>query len=181
MIAGDDTVRWVLQDNLGSRADLAALQAALDRYSVAWTAVSCVPFDDTPPDVPTDGRVLFYGATTLVTNVARARRWSPGVYFDEDRFAFEALRADFTAIANPPRPDDRLYISAAFHKVFVEVNEAGTEAAAATAVAMGRGGGMPTPAQVTFAADHPFLFVIRDRANGAVLFMGRTVDPRAAR
>lgn len=94
---------------------------------------------------------------------------------------FTRLRADFTAIANPPRPDDRLYISAAFHKVFVEVNEAGTEAAAATAVAMGRGGGMPTPAQVTFAADHPFLFVIRDRANGAVLFMGRTVDPRAAR
>lgn len=94
-MADDDAVRWVLQDNLGSRADLAALQSALDRYAISWTAVSCVPFDDAPPDVPTEGRVLFYGATTLVTNVARARRWRPGVYFDEERFAFEALRAGY--------------------------------------------------------------------------------------
>lgn len=91
--------------------------------------------------------------------------------------AFDAARADFTGIANPPTPADRLYVSDAFHKVFVEVTEAGTEAAAATAVVMARGGGMAPPA-TPFVVDHPFVFVIRDTATGAVLFMGRVVDPR---
>lgn len=93
--------------------------------------------------------------------------------------AFDRTAADFTGIANPPRPEDRLFISDAFHKVFVEVNEAGTEAAAATAVVMARAGGMPPAAPPTmFVVDHPFVFVIRDTSTGAVLFMGRVVDPR---
>lgn len=91
--------------------------------------------------------------------------------------AFDRERADFTGIANPSNPADRLVISDAFHKVFVEVNEAGTEAAAATAVVMARAGGAP-PAATPFVVDHPFVFVIRDLGTGAVLFMGRVVDPR---
>ncbi len=95
--------------------------------------------------------------------------------------AFDAGRADFTGIANPPTPADRLVISDAFHKVFVEVNEAGTEAAAATAVVMARRGLIrPPPTPTPFVVDHPFVFVIRDVTNGAVLFMGRVVDPRGA-
>jgi serpin B len=59
----------------------------------------------------------------------------------------------------------------------VDVNETGTEAAAATAVMMG-GAQVPhgTPIPV-FRADHPFLFLIRDTRNGAILFMGRLVNP----
>ena len=92
--------------------------------------------------------------------------------------AFDAGRADFTGIANPPRPQDRLYIGAVFHKAFVKIDEKGTEAAAATGVVMPRGASMPPPVP-EFKADHPFLFFIVDKATGLALFMGRVAEPKA--
>jgi serpin B len=89
--------------------------------------------------------------------------------------AFDAARADFTGIAKPARAEDRLSIGEVFHKAFVKVDEKGTEAAAATAVSMVAGG--PPPKPVQFVADHPFLFFLRDRRTGLILFMGRVVDP----
>jgi serpin B len=89
--------------------------------------------------------------------------------------AFVRGSADFRGIADPPNLADRLYVGEVFHKAFVRVDEAGTEAAAATAVAMGRTGGAPRAHVVR--ADHPFLFFIRDTTSGAVLFMGRVADP----
>jgi serpin B len=59
----------------------------------------------------------------------------------------------------------------------VEVNEEGTEAAAATAVVM-TFRAMPRP-QPIFCADHPFLFLIRENSSGSILFLGRVVDPTA--
>lgn len=70
-----------------------------------------------------------------------------------------------------------LNISAVLHKAFVEVNEEGTEAAAATAVLMAKMS-MPLPPPV-FRADHPFLFLIRENSTGSILFLGRVVDPTA--
>ena len=83
--------------------------------------------------------------------------------------------ADFSGIGEEP-----LKISEVVHKAFVEVNEEGTEAAAATAVGMvlGAGLGSPPPQPKVFKADHPFLFLIRDRKTNAVLFSGRVLDPR---
>ncbi|NNL74412.1 MAG: serpin family protein [Silicimonas sp.] len=83
--------------------------------------------------------------------------------------------ANFEGMSNPSDPTEKLQIGNVYHKAFVEVNEEGTEAAAATAVVMGRGAA-PRPEQ--FVADHPFLFVIRDARNGAILFLGRVDDPR---
>ncbi len=65
------------------------------------------------------------------------------------------------------------FISLVLHKAFIEVNEQGSEAAAATAVTMKRS--MPN----IFFADHPFLFLIRDNVSGSILFLGRVVDPMA--
>ena len=59
----------------------------------------------------------------------------------------------------------------------MEVNEEGTEAAAATAVSMGLCLVRPTTEPLVFKADHPFLFFIRDRDTNAVLFSGRLLDP----
>jgi serpin B len=68
-----------------------------------------------------------------------------------------------------------LSIMSIIHKAFVDVNEKGTEAAAATAVFVGtRGLPPPTP---TFRADHPFIFLIRHNSSGSILFMGRVVNP----
>lgn len=89
--------------------------------------------------------------------------------------AFDPAHADFTGIAKPADPKDGLVISAVFHKAFVKVDEKGTEAAAATAVAMPRGG--PPPKAIELRVDHPFLFLIVDRESGLILFMGRVVDP----
>ena len=70
-------------------------------------------------------------------------------------------------------------ISEVVHKAFVEVNEKGTEAAAATAVGtmLSTGLGTRPPEPKVFRADHPFLFFIWDRKTGTVFFSGRVVDP----
>lgn len=85
--------------------------------------------------------------------------------------AFDDKKADFSGITRA----EPLYITRVQHKAFVEVNEEGTEAAAATGVVFGTRGAAAPP-QV-FRADHPFLFLIRDAASGAVLFMGRVANP----
>ncbi len=90
------------------------------------------------------------------------------------RLAFSS-DADFSGI-NGQRD---LFVSAVLHKAFVEVNEEGTEAAAATAVAFGRSKAAPQPI-VTVRADQPFVFLIRDRRTGCILFLGRLVNPRPA-
>jgi serpin B len=79
--------------------------------------------------------------------------------------------ADFSGI------DDTklLFISQVVHQAVVAVDEKGTEAAAATATMM-KAGGMPQE-PVVVRADRPFVFLIRDRGTGAILFMGRVVDP----
>ena len=70
-----------------------------------------------------------------------------------------------------------LFISDVIHKAFVSVDEAGTEAAAATAVVMKITAAADEPVEVTI--DHPFIFLIRDVETGAILFVGRVVDPSA--
>jgi serine protease inhibitor len=85
----------------------------------------------------------------------------------------------FTERANFSGMDGRrdLLISAVIHKAFVDVNEQGTEAAAATAVAV-RAMAMMRPEPIpVFRADRPFIFLIRDKRSGSILFLGRVTDP----
>jgi serpin B len=80
--------------------------------------------------------------------------------------------ADFSGMTG--RPD--LHIGAILHKAFVGVDEAGTEAAAATVVIMDREA-VPSGRPVEFTVDRPFLFVLRDNPTGTLLFLGRVTDP----
>jgi serpin B len=83
-------------------------------------------------------------------------------------------KADFSGID----PKGGLAISEVVHKAFVDVSEQGTEAAAATGIALHAAAmRMPEPA-VVFRADHPFVFLIRDSRTGVVLFIGRLMNPR---
>ena len=86
-------------------------------------------------------------------------------------------REDTTADFSGMDGERDLCISAVVHKAFVDVNEEGTEAAAATAVIMAQTDSVEPPKPV-FRADHPFVFAIVDTASGSVLFLGRVVDPR---
>jgi serpin B len=70
-----------------------------------------------------------------------------------------------------------LFISEVVHKAFVAVDEAGTEAAAATAVMMSLTAVPEPPVEVTI--DRPFVFLIRDIETGAILFVGRVLNPSA--
>jgi len=78
--------------------------------------------------------------------------------------------ADFTGIL----ARGGLFIDEAYHKAFIAVDEKGAEAAAATAVVMNETG---IPAGPEFKADRPFLFLIRDQVTGAILFLGKVVNP----
>jgi serpin B len=88
--------------------------------------------------------------------------------------AFSPGDADFSGMTSNPE----LFISDVVHKAFVAVDEAGTEAAAATAVVVGTTA-MPEEPSVEVTLDHPFIFLIRDIETGAILFVGRVLNPGA--
>ncbi len=84
--------------------------------------------------------------------------------------AFSETNADFSGIDG--KKD--LFIQIVVHQAFVEINEEGTEAAAATGV----GFGITSMPQIeTFRADHPFVFIIQQKETGNILFVGRVIDP----
>jgi serpin B len=87
--------------------------------------------------------------------------------------------ANFDNMA-PRTPKDYLYISQIFHKTFIAVDEKGTEAAAATAVAMMAGTALrsPPPPPIEVKVDRPFIYAIQHVPSGVCLFLGRVTDPR---
>jgi len=85
--------------------------------------------------------------------------------------AFSPADADFSGMSGARD----LYISEVIHQAYVDVNEEGTEAAAATAVLMNKTAAFP---RIEFRADHPFIFMIMN--GGQILFMGRVADPTQA-
>lgn len=89
--------------------------------------------------------------------------------------AFRPEKADFSGMTG----NRELFISAVIHQAFAAVDEEGTEAAAATAVVMRLTSVREPVAPVVFRADQPFLFLIRDRRTGLVLFLGEVSDPRS--
>ncbi len=93
------------------------------------------------------------------------------------KLAFSDTEADFSAMDG--RKD--LCVSTALHKAYVDVNEAGTEAAAATAIGVrAMAARMPSKPIPVFRADHPFVFIIGDKRDGSMLFLGRMANPKAA-
>jgi serpin B len=89
------------------------------------------------------------------------------------RQSFENGVADFSAMTG--KRD--FCISAAIHKAYIDVNEEGTEAAAATGIVMRPMAMAREQPPIVFRADHPFLFMIRDNRSGGILFLGRLTDP----
>lgn len=85
--------------------------------------------------------------------------------------AFIPGKADFSKIDGTKE----LYIQIAVHQAFVEVNEEGTEAGGATGIGIGI---TAVPIKKVFRVDHPFIFIIQEKENGSILFLGRVLNPK---
>jgi len=86
--------------------------------------------------------------------------------------AFDPMKADFTRMYSP----GGIFISFVRHKTFVQVDEEGTEAAAVTAVGV-RATSVGDSGPILVRVDRPFLFAIRERQSGTLLFVGKIVEP----
>lgn len=89
--------------------------------------------------------------------------------------AFEAGKADFSDMTAVETSDHELYISEVKHKTYIQVDEVGTEAAAATSVEIGLTSMPVNDFELKF--DRPFFYAIQDKETGAILFMGSVGDP----
>ena len=92
------------------------------------------------------------------------------------RTVYDPENADLSAMLDPSSlPGQQHFLDTVLHKTYIAVDEKGTEAAAVTAAMTGEGAAMPSRPEMvrTFTADSPFWFVIRDNANGEILFTGR--------
>lgn len=146
---------------------------------------SSLAHDQTPDATPAELAALVAGNTqfSLELLATLPRFTIPGASFSLREalqalgmaLPFDADRADFSALADLGAAGENLFIGDVIHQAMVAVDEDGTEAAAATAVIM-CGNSVP---EVSFTADRPFLFFIRDRATGTLIFTGALVDPAA--
>ncbi len=87
--------------------------------------------------------------------------------------AFVPQEADFSRIS----PQSGLYVTSVLHKTYIDVNEAGTKAAAVTSIGIGMTIAMPIPP--SFDADRPFIFLIKENHNNTIMFMGAVTQPSA--
>ncbi len=144
--------------------------AALETKLTADTLAQCAALEsrDIELDLP-----KFKFAPPTIPLSAQLRTLGLNTVFDQPPGS-----ANFDRMA-PRQSDNYLYVSEVFHKTFIAVDEKGTEAAAATAVAMLAGSAMiKRPEPVIVKVDRPFLYAIQHRPSGSCLFLGRVTDPR---
>jgi serpin B len=150
--SGDSLVMLIM---LPRTNDLVKLESMLDTLHIsAWTgSLRLQKVDVFMPRFQFETK---YTLNTVLSDMGMAIAFSP--------------QADFSGMDGT----GSLFISKIIHQAFIEVNEEGTEAAAATGVMMETAMARPGP---EFRCDHPFVFMIRDKRTHAILFMGRVHDP----
>ncbi len=154
---------------------LASITRKLDKVRAGWYDVKCPPAPDSGC-YPYDLRLTMpkFSTETRASLVELLKGLGMPL-------AFESGAADFSGIHVPADPSDSIFISAVIHQANIDVDEHGTEAAAATAVGAGTGGGPSPLRNITLRIDHPFIYMIRDLSTGAIVFMGRVADPSIGR
>jgi serpin B len=159
--AGDDLAMVVLLPK--DRAGLPALEQSFTAAAAAQWIDSLKPAAKVILSLPRFTMTQQFDLTGVLATMGMSQAFSNA--------------ADFSGMTGKPG----FTISAAIHKAYIDVNETGTEAAAATSTVM-RATAMrrqiPEP-PVVFRADHPFLLLIRDLRSGSILFLGRVADPAA--
>lgn len=153
--AGNQTSMVLLLPDAGK---FASVESGLDgkQLESIFTSLKTTPVDVTMP------KFTIQGATISLKNELAKLGMTD---------AFDPTQADFSALTA-----ERIHISDVLHQAYVSVDEIGTKAAAATGV-IGVGTSAPDN-PVSFVANRPFLFAIRDVATNSVLFVGRVLDPK---
>mgnify|MGYP003347956189 CR=1 FL=1 len=102
-----------------------------------------------------------------------------GAFAANGKFADLGMKLAFSDQANfkGMTTKTQVLISNVIHKAFIEVNEEGSEAAAATAVLLTKGAMPERPRRAEFTADRPFVYLLQDLTTGATLFVGQLADP----
>ena len=81
---------WIIQTNLGEMSDISKWLEALDAEGIARQAVDVIPFSGELPDIDHNGPVVCYGTTGFVASAGMAKRWSPGVWHNDEDFSYSA-------------------------------------------------------------------------------------------
>ncbi len=136
--------------------------ATAEQALLGWTYRPTVQFERVDVELPR-------------FQVAAAHRLSDALMALGLHAAFDGDRADFTGITTK----EPLVIENVVHQTWIQVDEEGAEAAAATATVLKAGSAMPQGEPKLFHADRPFAFGLRDRQTGLLLFVGRVSDPRS--
>jgi serine protease inhibitor len=143
----------------GNAKDIWSLVSSIDheRFEEILAMLDNAPINEHSVSLPKFRLEQDHQLVTPLSNMGMAR-------------AFDPARADFSGICKAPR----LYINEVRHKTFIDVNEEGTEAAAATSTGF-EAVSAPLPVNI----DRPFIFAIREKLSGAILFLGVITDPTA--
>ncbi len=150
---GDLSMLVVLPDAADGLAEMVA--SLTDERLAAW--IAALGKTKVIVDLPRFGFTSSFSLNDVLGGMGMPSAFDPGL-------------ADFSGMTGTRE----LYIQAVVHKAFVLTDEEGTEAAAATGITVGI---TSVPEYPAFRADHPFLFAIRDKVTGAILFVGRVTDP----
>lgn len=187
---GDVPVKMMATTRMLKHADVSGASVVELPYKGGLSMVVMLPADPAGLDAMETRLVGSYDDWVRALRFKRVDLWLPR-FSDTSKLslghALEAMgmgtafgqHADFTGMAERKPGDPPLVIDQALQQAFIEVDEVGTEAAAATAMAitMDIMSARPEPEHVVFRADHPFAYVIRDVETGVVLFAGRVVEP----
>lgn len=154
---------------VGGTASMVILLPARERFMEIESGLDAAQIQDAIRQMQTTNTVVYFPRFQFDASFELAKTLE-GMGMNQ---AFDPTRADFSGMSS----SGELYISRVIHKATVDVDEAGTEAAAATAVIATAGAAPDEQEPVIFRADRPFLFFIRDRETGTILFMGRVLNP----
>lgn len=171
--------------NYGEDDEIQILELPYEGYELSM--IILLPKEDKLEEIENSIRFGKLSELKGILNKQKVNIYVPKFKFETKYFMKETLSdmgmptafsnsADFTGMEYDPNAD--LKIDNVIHQAFVEVNEEGTEAAAATAVIMRMIDSVDSEPRIpTFRADHPFIFIIQENQTDSILFFGRVVDP----
>lgn len=88
-------MKWVIQNNLINQEDHDRIRDTCISHGYGWESIRVIPFSQDIPDIDHTQPTIFYGATNFINNIYNTGRWSPGVFYDPEKFTVKAYMANY--------------------------------------------------------------------------------------